>query len=98
MYVRRVEDACALLGLGLECPTADVSDAITGLADARAKRFRLENIARFADSRRFIKHESVRSGFGRVGFVSYLCLLRLHSADLAIIRAFPVVRLARPRL
>lgn len=78
-YVRRVEKAYTLLGLGVERRTPAVLAVMDGMANAPSRRIRVVNILRFADCRRFTEHESTQSEFGRVGFMSYLFLLRLPS-------------------
>ena len=89
MYVRHVEKACILLGLGVDWRSAAVQAAINGLAHAPRVRSRFSNILTFADLNRFITHETLQSDFGKLGFMSFLFLLRLQSEALPMRRAYP---------
>ena len=88
MYVRHVEKACLLLGLGVDWRSPAVTAAITGLNNAPRLRSRFTNILSFPDLHRFIGHETLQSEFGRLGFLAFLFLLRLQSEALPMRRAF----------
>ena len=87
MYVRHVEKAFLLMGMRVEWRTPAVQAAIDGMANAPVSRSRFANILSFVDLHRLLKHDTSATDFGRLGYFSFLFLLRLLSEALPIAMA-----------
>ena len=87
--VRRVEKACALLGLVRGWRTPPVEAAISGLSNPRVSRQRCDDILSYPDFEMFARHGSARSEFGVIRFADSLSIFRLESESLPIKRAYP---------
>ena len=73
-------------GAGLAHPQLEAVIAV--LSNAPVTHRRLGNISPFPDFDRLVRYESHRSEFGRIGFASYLVLLRLQSESMPMCRAY----------
>ena len=88
LYLSHLEKVCAVLGVDAHWRTAPVIAAVRGLINLGSARERFHNVLSSEDFQRFMRHETFTSEFGRLGYVSYLFVLRLQSEALPIVYAF----------
>ena len=86
-YLARLIKGCHILGIPTDWNGDRVAAASKGLRQAQDLSFKFENYNFRASPRRFARHETLRSEFEMLGYLSFLFLIRVQSEGLPIQRA-----------